>query len=258
MPPYHEQEGNSASHERIVNEIVQQMETMGYLHTNTGTVGEGRDPRGTSGGLHAGHQTDGMFGDAKKWFERGGERFSKRVKKYREDSAVSSKKSTLGYYNQIESGRVRGQSLTPKQRAKMVELRFWFWNQKKAELQQAVQDDMLDLEERTEKQKHIDDMQERWGLWTDDEVYDRKVARLQGYEDRQSLTEDNLRDMWRVLEWLIEVKKTQREKADQDGTTEERRAKQNEVDNLEKKLEKCKASWKVLYNYRQNPPASWR
>ena len=232
MPPYHEQEGNSASHERIVNEIVQQMETMGCLHT--------------------GHQTDGMFGDAKKWVKEGGEKFSKRVNKYREDSAVSLKKSTLGHYNNIDSGKLRNVHLTPKQRAKMVELRFWYWNRIKAELQQAVQEGTLTLEERTEKQKRIDDMQERWRLWTDDEIYDQKVATLQGYEgqDPKSLTEDNLRDMWRILEWL----KTQLEKTIQDGTltAEERRAKQNEVDNLEKKLEKCKASWKVLYNSRQN------
>lgn len=255
MPPNHDQEGYSASHERIVNEIVQQMETMGCLHTNTGTVGEGRDPRDT-GGLHTGHQTDGMFGNAKKWVERGGERFSKGFKKYREDSAVSSKKSTLGHYNLIEQGKLRNVHLTPEQRAKMVELRFWFWNQLKADLQQAVQDRTLTPEERTDKQERIDDMQERWRLWTDDEIYDRKVAKLQGYEgqDPKSLTEDNLRDMWRILEWLIELKKTQLENTNQDGTltAEERRAKQNEVDNLEKKLEKCKASWKVLYNYRQN------
>ena len=128
MPPYHEQEGGSATHERIVDEIVQQM------------------------------QTDGLIGDATRRLQKGGEIFSNGVKKFSNHVTESWKLAMLDSYN------MREMRLTSRETRHMEKLRLWMYHLKIADLEKADQDGTLTPEERRYKQKRIKRMKDEWQL----------------------------------------------------------------------------------------------
>ena len=133
--------------------------------------------RGHMEGLHTDPHTDGNFSDAARWVQDGAERFSKGVKKFRDDTAFSWKVSMLKHYNRVE--RSPGSKLNRSENRHKRELRWWMYNLKIAELAKADQDDPLTPEDRLEKQKEINDMKENWDIWSDDEMNERRAARAE-------------------------------------------------------------------------------